>query len=110
MDRLIKNLPVVVQHLIGEMNVEHRQKFKNVCEEIITLKCGLCDEITKNNDLPYNLPIKYGHIEHYCMNCIDECLYPSLIYNTPGYIANRVLFYYETHYEEDYRRRFRTFD
>ena len=91
--QLLQLLPLEIQHLISEFNVEHRQKMKQVLLDIVVVECRLCDNYFTDLQLSHNMSIKYGRREYYCTECMFDCMYPSIHSTTSGYYANKVIDY-----------------
>ena len=103
--QLLQLLPLEIQHLISEFNVEHRQKMKQVLTDItrhkmkqvlldiVVVECRLCDNYFTDLQLSHNMSIKYGRREYYCTECMFDCMYPSIHSTTSGYYANKVIDY-----------------
>lgn len=62
----MKNLPMVLQDLIGEYNVEHREKMYHVFKDLkyFNVTCIYCDVSFKTKE----------KISLYCHSCLEDIL------------------------------------
>jgi hypothetical protein len=90
----IRGLPQEIQDLIGEYNVEHRERMRQLRDEyfgIIFKTCSMCRMYTSHENYcptDYFLYTKYGLNHYWCSKeCLDDEPNESLVQNYFGTIT-----------------------